>query len=571
MKKIILKIWLQNLYTSKFLMEISDGTVTPHTMVLRNLQGDPENGFHNIVSKAVSDRLQLSCEYLSMLGVSIKGGQLIFYVLFTTLEIGEVSHLSQLHLNWMSIDDKIVSSLSSKLRAYLESAFEISERMKISSSLVVSKVSDKAIRFLKEKLVNQNELTGWPHYLGRNQIGALSTSLGILSFLHSGLYFPEMPTALKGVKQFQNEDGGWPVKSLIGKSGISVTESTLYVLWALLAAGLGARDQSVVKAVAWLESVQREDGGWGSSGYTIRSKVFPTAFALQILCKIDAQSSTVRSGVAWLQDARNPDGGWGFYPQDSTYSHSSNAHHTAQAVLGLLSAGIDKDSEIVRRGCEFILSQYSESAEEGWESVTEVEYVDNESALDMRHFSTPYCLVALLRSGLPFHRKEIYKSFYRILRNQHTFGYWTNKLVPGQMPIWAIHDSLFAVAEVKEGMVTHLASVSEVVTTKQDLATLQTSIACILNDITEQGMESIFLTQNRWIVVWNSLITVFLIYMGITLGSMHPSSKNFFDSLYSSYLSPIILALIAGVAPFVYQILAEEYKIRRKPRESEES
>jgi squalene-hopene/tetraprenyl-beta-curcumene cyclase len=89
---------------------------------------------------------------------------------------------------------------------------------------------------------------------------------------------------------------------------------------ALTAAGLPASHPAIRKAVAWLESVQNADGGWGEDlrsysdlewagrGHSTASQ---TAWALLALLSAgERDSDAVTRGVAWLTATQQEDGSW---------------------------------------------------------------------------------------------------------------------------------------------------------------------------------------------------------------------------------------------------------------------
>ena len=92
------------------------------------------------------------------------------------------------------------------------------------------------------------------------------------------------------------------------------------MLCALNAAGLGADDPAVARAVAFLVAVQREDGGWGEdnesydqapAGRYHRSNPSQTAWALLgLMAAGQADHPSVLRGVAWLEAQQGRDGGW---------------------------------------------------------------------------------------------------------------------------------------------------------------------------------------------------------------------------------------------------------------------
>ncbi len=110
------------------------------------------------------------------------------------------------------------------------------------------------------------------------------------------------------LRREQESDGRW-----FGRWGTNYIYGTWSVLAAMEQVGVSSSDPMVVRAADWLESVQRDDGGWGESnaGYHSRDRAFPHPY--------------------------------------------SNAFQTAWAVMGLMAAGRD-DGDAVRRGIEFLIS-----------------------------------------------------------------------------------------------------------------------------------------------------------------------------------------------------------------------
>jgi squalene-hopene/tetraprenyl-beta-curcumene cyclase len=76
----------------------------------------------------------------------------------------------------------------------------------------------------------------------------------------------------------------------------------------------------LTKARDWLESVQREDGGWGERCNTYDDPVFKgqgpstasqTAWAVMGLCAFDdPDRPSLRRGIEYLIRTQNPDGSW---------------------------------------------------------------------------------------------------------------------------------------------------------------------------------------------------------------------------------------------------------------------
>ena len=114
----------------------------------------------------------------------------------------------------------------------------------------------------------------------------------------------------------QEAAGGW-----FGRWGTNYVYGTWSVLVALEAVGIPAADPMVERAVAWLERVQRDDGGWGETNHTYFdpdlagqhcvSTAFQTAWAvLALIAAGRVGSVAVRRGVDYLLGAQVSQGLW---------------------------------------------------------------------------------------------------------------------------------------------------------------------------------------------------------------------------------------------------------------------
>ncbi|MGK5632652.1 squalene--hopene cyclase, partial [Streptomyces sp. URMC 123] len=113
----------------------------------------------------------------------------------------------------------------------------------------------------------------------------------------------------------QEPNGAW-----FGRWGTNYVYGTGSVVPALTAAGLPTSHPAIRRAVAWLESVQNEDGGWGEDQRSYRDREWigrgattpsQTAWALMaLLAAGERESEAVRRGVAWLVENQRADGGW---------------------------------------------------------------------------------------------------------------------------------------------------------------------------------------------------------------------------------------------------------------------
>lgn len=113
----------------------------------------------------------------------------------------------------------------------------------------------------------------------------------------------------------QEANGAW-----FGRWGVNYIYGTGSVVPALTAAGLRTSHPAIRRAVAWLESVQNEDGGWGEDlrsykqqewvGHGV-STASQTAWALlALLAAGERDNKPVERGVSWLAGAQGEDGSW---------------------------------------------------------------------------------------------------------------------------------------------------------------------------------------------------------------------------------------------------------------------
>jgi squalene-hopene/tetraprenyl-beta-curcumene cyclase len=126
---------------------------------------------------------------------------------------------------------------------------------------------------------------------------------------------PQVVKALDFIRERQEADGSW-----YGRWGVNYVYGTWQVLRGLRALNLDMQEPWLLKARAWLESVQHEDGGWGERCNTYDDPVFKgqgpstasqTAWALMGLCAFDdPERPSIRRGIEYLARTQNPDGSW---------------------------------------------------------------------------------------------------------------------------------------------------------------------------------------------------------------------------------------------------------------------
>jgi hypothetical protein len=95
---------------------------------------------------------------------------------------------------------------------------------------------------------------------------------------------PIPPAAVEHIQDSQLEDGSWAWDGSEQTPGD--TNTTAFAIQALVAAGAGAGDDSISRGLAYLESVQNDDGGWpyqNPSDYGTDTDANSTAVAIQAL------------------------------------------------------------------------------------------------------------------------------------------------------------------------------------------------------------------------------------------------------------------------------------------------
>lgn len=401
----------------------------------------------------VQDRYGLRGQVLALNPGPVMGGGRRLFVVFVAQDGGPTSQLDRRGLRWREVGT--LQELSDQdASAKLEAVLNLVRARKISDELAEawSTKLDRVLRLLRERMAEKDGLIGWTQFLTGDNVGVLSTAQGILTFLEARVPDQNIQRNIDTLRRLQNADGGWPIRrALIGHSERSITESTVYSLWALTRSGVDPQDPIVLKGIEWLEQAQLKDGGWGSTLAPSRPRIYPTAFACQYLAEVAGNSATVKQGVNWLRTAQNADGGWGpLKAVEPSRPRGSTALHTARSVLALLEAGIDPADTQIDSGIRYLRATLRPSDAEPWPSTSEVETVDEDAALDFRHFTTPWVICALLSGGAAIGDPVVTAGVQWLLAEQHSLGYWSSELAPGQTPIWAIFDALHALASVRD-------------------------------------------------------------------------------------------------------------------------
>lgn len=166
---------------------------------------------------------------------------------------------------------------------------------------------------------------------------------------------PESIDILNKVKASQGANGSWGKPALVN--------GTAYVLYLLLEIGEPKNSKIVVKAVRWLISKQREDGGWTEIVpppkyveevvLTDRSCTWVTAHVVQALIKAGFEEDPrVNVAVEYLKSSQNADGGWA--PWKGGESVLSIMDYIVKALVDY---GEATNSSCINAAIKYILSQ----------------------------------------------------------------------------------------------------------------------------------------------------------------------------------------------------------------------
>ncbi len=161
-----------------------------------------------------------------------------------------------------------------------------------------------------------------------SSLAALSHATGALPALAQEAELGEAQRrAVAFLLRAQRSDGAWPAFW-----GINFLYATCFAMRGL-AAALGGDHPAMQRAAAWVESVQRQDGGWGEhfSGCLIQryienesSLVSSTSWALLALRAVfPAGRPSFARGVAWLVARQQADGGWPREPVNGVFFGSA--------------------------------------------------------------------------------------------------------------------------------------------------------------------------------------------------------------------------------------------------------
>ncbi|MBT5666985.1 MAG: squalene--hopene cyclase, partial [Rhodospirillaceae bacterium] len=124
---------------------------------------------------------------------------------------------------------------------------------------------------------------------------------------------------------------------------------------------------AIERGLAYLARTQQPDGSWYGRWGT--NYIYGTWSVLSAYnaASVDMSSAPVRKAVQWLESRQRPDGGWGedgatYWTETKDVAKTSTPSQTAWALLALMAAG-DVESETVRRGVEYLLEAPRDGAQ----------------------------------------------------------------------------------------------------------------------------------------------------------------------------------------------------------------
>lgn len=193
----------------------------------------------------------------------------------------------------------------------------------------------------------------------------------------------ESQRALTWLLSMQSKNGGWGAfdqdndkeilneipfadhKALLDPPTVDVSSR---ILWCLGRLGFKRDHPTVQKALEFVKSNQEPDGcWWGRWGVNY---IYGTFLALngQLFMGEDMKRPSILKAVAWLENCQNEDGGWGetcesYRKPELRGQGVSTASQTAWAILGLVAGGKAK-SPATKKGVEFLLK--SQNGEGTW-------------------------------------------------------------------------------------------------------------------------------------------------------------------------------------------------------------
>lgn len=226
--------------------------------------------------------------------------------------------------------------------------------------------------------------------------------------------------------------------------------------WAILALTIGGESPNspiIRKALTELKKFKEAKKGWKASGrgrdegvvrVGNKSNIYDTSISILALMRTKERAD-VDTATRWLLSVQNADGGWGFWGTDE-----SNPICTALTIMALSEA--NGGSKQISKAANWLSKVQSVDGR----FYTSFESTPLWSGDMWAHFSTPLCIIALLRAGYKPSSPEVSRALRFLLDMQPESGGWP--WGKGIFPLcdktgpltWATGNALWALKEVRD-------------------------------------------------------------------------------------------------------------------------
>jgi len=273
-------------------------------------------------------------------------------------------------------------------------------------------------------------------------------SAGLLwSLLEAGTTFDEgwLRRALDWLISQTNPDGGLPK---VAKGDPSVVDATAqFAIDLSYAWKQGYRamhvGRSLAAAAEWL--VSNKDPGKGWTWWPRRDStcwVATSSYALIALARLfpmgyERARPAIDEAAEWLMSLRTGDSSWPAFE-----GGSARAVTTAFALLALLELGVFTASDCKQSSEFIVMRQHSDGS---WDNV-----VDRPLARTVNRVAIPYCLMALVRSGLDLSSPPIQMGTRCLIEHYVDGHFWF--LRDTAQFTWPTRDGLLALVHLSSGI-----------------------------------------------------------------------------------------------------------------------
>lgn len=247
-------------------------------------------------------------------------------------------------------------------------------------------------------------------------ISGLWTSAGLmlgLSMAGESFNSESMKKGLAYLISQRNLDNGFTTHQKGQPSSVDPTCLTIMVLAkAYLELGRPDIQKHLVDTLDWLIKNRKKDGSWSFDVTEKEGMTISTSYAIMALSsakealanRADLQRY-IDDGLKWLLETQERGKGWGVYGGNPSKSAS-----TAYSLIAFAESKTKLDPKLLSTAVEFLCETQRDDG--SWPDVIERHF--GESYI---RFSTPYCIIALVRTGCEIASNHFYKCLSWILRN----------------------------------------------------------------------------------------------------------------------------------------------------------